>query len=994
MHTIFIIFLFSIYFAFGQNYLIKNFSKRDGLMHLQIFDIVQDKNDFIWLATGGGICKYDGSEFKNFTIRDGLPSAEFYDLELDTAGFIWFAGTNGIGNLNPLDTKINNINILPNSKNDFGTFSVLPLTTSVLIGTRNKGLQIYSDSSFFQHPISEFSNGSTLKLLKRAPDGSIWGMFEDDFLFQLDADLNIAKKFTGDAFNRMQSFVIADEETIFFLTKKSLYQLNTLTGKVTLLERLTRLDSTLECYQMSFKDGFSLITTNKGVILREKNRSTILDQKNGLSIKLNSSSLIDRSGSIWIGSDSNGLAFLHTRKVQVYTETSGLKNATVNALIEDGDDILIATDKGVHRLNQQSEISADPRFAAISEKTIWSLAKNGSEIWVGTDEHVYLYRIGVGLKQVNNLPKSTFLNFYKGQNDIVYICSVDGLFMYDQNGISTQTYLNSLSGGIVWTVREWGKKLLLGTQRGLVVYDPETYEAKVFSDKHPNVYSIEFTADSSFYFGNDFGLYEFKNNRFIDINKTYGEDFEVISTIKIVNDTLIWVADQNGLELFNGKKIVLSYDSRTDYISAEVTTESAFLASRGKYYFGLFEGLLEIEPEINKNDYVPDVVFTKTNFRNSLGDIVFNGSANNVFVPEVSSAEFEFISPWYANSNVLEYSYRLIGKNTTWSSPSKLRSVNFSNLRFGDYTFEVKAISNLGFESGVSSYSFHIEKQFWATWWFIFFCVGFGVYLVFYLIAFYTKVVKKRSAEMERRVRMRTRELISAKEETERVVDFAAISIITVDILGKIIYMNREARSVFQHEGKSLINASISELDHEHDTHSFMSLTESKNSTSLGQYNEVIKRHLSGKRMHLLISQTPINDSYGNPTGYTFFINNITNSVEMREKEAHYEKFMAGVQVMNQLLGTMSHYVNNSVASIKSILDLHAETGKFQDEVVRYTYEHTERIGFVVKSLRNLTQNLNLKVRDYANGSTKIFDIESDLEQFDESLGKFKDENL
>jgi len=45
---------------------VQHFGQEDGLFDEKCYDIIQDSNGFIWLATNSGIIKYDGIEFKGF----------------------------------------------------------------------------------------------------------------------------------------------------------------------------------------------------------------------------------------------------------------------------------------------------------------------------------------------------------------------------------------------------------------------------------------------------------------------------------------------------------------------------------------------------------------------------------------------------------------------------------------------------------------------------------------------------------------------------------------------------------------------------------------------------------------------------------------------------------------------------------------------------------------------------------------------------------------
>ena len=83
--------------SFGQDFKLKSFSIVDGLPQSQVFDIAEDHNGNLWLATrGGGIAKFDGANFKVFTTQDGLvnnfASAIFHDSKEN----IWVGTSNGV----------------------------------------------------------------------------------------------------------------------------------------------------------------------------------------------------------------------------------------------------------------------------------------------------------------------------------------------------------------------------------------------------------------------------------------------------------------------------------------------------------------------------------------------------------------------------------------------------------------------------------------------------------------------------------------------------------------------------------------------------------------------------------------------------------------------------------------------------------------------------------------------------------------------------------
>jgi PAS domain S-box-containing protein len=80
-------------------------SLESGLSQATIFQIIQDKQGFLWIATADGLNRYDGYQFKVYNVEKGNPRSlsNGYVLALyeDQQGYIW-AGTRG-GGLNRFD---------------------------------------------------------------------------------------------------------------------------------------------------------------------------------------------------------------------------------------------------------------------------------------------------------------------------------------------------------------------------------------------------------------------------------------------------------------------------------------------------------------------------------------------------------------------------------------------------------------------------------------------------------------------------------------------------------------------------------------------------------------------------------------------------------------------------------------------------------------------------------------------------------------------------
>lgn len=85
---------------FAQNEpTITQLTVNDGLSQGMIFDILQTKDGFIWIATKDGLNRYDGSRFEVFSPNPYDPFAivgsEVWDLFEDSRGWLWIGLTEG-----------------------------------------------------------------------------------------------------------------------------------------------------------------------------------------------------------------------------------------------------------------------------------------------------------------------------------------------------------------------------------------------------------------------------------------------------------------------------------------------------------------------------------------------------------------------------------------------------------------------------------------------------------------------------------------------------------------------------------------------------------------------------------------------------------------------------------------------------------------------------------------------------------------------------------
>lgn len=83
----------------------QHFGLRDGLPHRWTLDVLQDRNGFIWIATYGGLSRYDGHQFLVYRHDAGAPNSlsdnRVTIMSEDREGYIWVNTETGTDRFDP-----------------------------------------------------------------------------------------------------------------------------------------------------------------------------------------------------------------------------------------------------------------------------------------------------------------------------------------------------------------------------------------------------------------------------------------------------------------------------------------------------------------------------------------------------------------------------------------------------------------------------------------------------------------------------------------------------------------------------------------------------------------------------------------------------------------------------------------------------------------------------------------------------------------------------
>lgn len=213
-------------------------------------------------------------------------------------------------------------------------------------------------------------------------------------------------------------------------------------------------------------------------------------------------------------------------------------------------------------------------------------------------------------------------------------------------------------------------------------------------------------------------------------------------------DGNIWLVKGRSIYVIDKSKLGFSYGS-FNTIFTGITAGNDDILMKGVFYTETPSGI-RIPSKVQPSG-------TEPSLRYSRNDISFNWTTTS-----------------YIGEEKTEYRYRLEGFDKEWSRWEKRTFKDFTNLPYGHYTFRLRGRTVTGLESEELTYTFSIRKPWYATVPAIILYIISGVFLIFSIIRFYTRRLKRENLRLENLVRQRTATIVRQKEELEASIHYAS----------------------------------------------------------------------------------------------------------------------------------------------------------------------------------------------------------------------------
>lgn len=795
-------------FEARAQYRFDQFTTSNGLPQNTVSAITQTSDGFMWFATYDGLVRYDGVRFTIFDKGNtsGIGSNRFSALCGDGRGTLWI-GTIDSGLLRYRDgvfTAVTTEHGLPenNVKRVQRGEDGLPL-----VFVANSRLDWAEGQSLTARNISLWNADDSLRpaAMSRLNEyvdsyGRRWKLEPERLLrFAGDRQSSFAVRLSPDEF--LQCRYQDRAGNLWFGSKKNgvyLIEGDSLKHFAGLNEATAR-----EPLRIAGEDqeGGIWLFSDKKLLRYREGRFTAYGGKDGLQTQHIRDVFCDREGTIWVGTNERGVYRLSRQFLEVYSKEQGLLENITYPIYEDRSGAFwVGSGNGMTRISN-GKATAYPLVLSgkgrQAEVVIGSVADTRPKIdarsffedrdgnlWVGTSDGLLIHKDGKLIWQSQVISDTFLSTIIQDRDGNLWFGTGKGLIKYRAGRATRYTVDNGLPENRVDILYEdSGGRLWIGTRAGLAcLADGQIRSyAEAGSSVAGQIRSLYEDRDGVLWIGTfDSGLNRFKEGRFTNYNTRVGLFNNGVFQILEDGRGNFWMSSNRGiyrvsrqqLNDFADKKIsvinCVAYGSQDGMPSAECNggrQPAGVKAQNGRLWFPTQGGVVVIDPQaVPYNEQAPLPAIESVMVDQQT--VHFKEGVH--IEPFQTDLEINYTAPSSIKAEHIHFKYKLVGLNGDWIDAGARRTVHYSHLPPGRYTFKLIAANSDGvWTQSETTLEVHMKPFFYQTRLFLALCALLLVAAGVTLYAGRVRHLKARERKLTTLVAKRTAELLERSEQLE-----------------------------------------------------------------------------------------------------------------------------------------------------------------------------------------------------------------------------------
>lgn len=701
----------------------------EGLPQSSVNAILQSRDGYLWLATFGGLVRFDGVRFTVFD-RSNTPSLRSdrcVNLFEDSRGRIW-AGTEGgvavveqgsvrfFGRPEGLSAELVNA-------------AVEDAAGTIWIATGDRRLHRFDGNGF--DPTRSVSLGDRNAI--RSSGTTILVATTEDI-----------RRFDGTQFEVIHRFsrrIPSNVRTLLTARDGSLWVTTNGSGVVRIAEGQERWYGTADGIPdlhlaaiAEAADGSIWIGSVQGAVHLVNGRATRLTTADGLSDYDIKSAFVDREQNVWIGTSTGGLNRLRQASVTVYGQSQGLREEKILsiALRADGSLLFGSNCGGLHEWRDGRAFDS-PLSRFLVNECIWSVFEDRSgTLWIGSDELQQIRNDRVVARHTIPSPYATF----EDRSGQIWVGTAEGLYVRNGQSLVRHLWSDRLPHHDVRALFEdRDGAIWVGTVNGFARGVRDSVQAFTAVDGLASHYIRAFAqeADGTMWLGSyGGGLVRLKHGRFAVLTTRHGLFDNIVSHLVIDRDGDMWMGSNRGIARVTLSELNLVADGEKEFVAPvtlgrsdgleSVETNGGFqpnaaLLPDGRIAFPTVAGLAIVDPQALRTNQTPPPVVIE--------DVLANGrplpSSRLDDIPyDEANLEIRYTALNLTEPTKVRFRYRLAGYDDGWIDANTRRTAFYTKLPPGTHRFQVLAANHHGVWNETGAHlTLTVTPPFYLTWWFI-----------------------------------------------------------------------------------------------------------------------------------------------------------------------------------------------------------------------------------------------------------------------------------
>jgi ligand-binding sensor domain-containing protein/DNA-binding CsgD family transcriptional regulator len=709
----------------------------------QNWSITQSTNGFIYFGNNDGILEFDGTSWTTYPV----PNLSVVRSVLAVGEKIYSGAFEEIGYLAPdRDGKLvyNSLNhLLPSAFTGIDEiWKIYENNGRVVFHSYNCILILEGEQVSIIEPLSRFS------MLHLVNDQFYVVDIENGLMLLENSGLKLVSNHPVFFRNEIRNILPFDHRKLLIGTSNDgLFMYSTENNSITpwntdVNNRLkednlfsaTRLSN--GCFAFGSVSNGIYLSNQKGQILQHINRFKGLQNNTILSL------FEDRRNNLWLGLD-NGIDYLEISSPITFLNYTFNIESAYTSLVHNGI-LYVGTNQGLYareysRVNNFGSDLEGFKLLRGTEGQVWSLDVIDNTLFCGHDFGCFVID-GYSAMQISDIRGFWSFLMPPGRSETIIAGTYQGLvslaknkgrwvFSHEIKGFAESSRsIHMDQKDNLWISHGYKGLFKINLNSGLdSVINSHLFRAESgLPEQLP--YNIQ-VINSEMYVTTQTGIlsYDYSTLTFSrpdNINKMFdGKGF--IDRIHQDNKGNLWYFTNNYIGLWR----LLEDGSYIDIVSPfgginellMPAFQNIYIHDSYNVFIGSQEGLVHFAPNIIKDYSIAEEVFVKEaafygkkEESPSLhpGNLVNPNLETRIVPYSLNSVIFRFTTPEFENSGKNYFSYRLLGFDPVWSDWTGINFKEYTNLRAGDYTFQIRSVNSFGSESEIRNFRFTVKPPF------------------------------------------------------------------------------------------------------------------------------------------------------------------------------------------------------------------------------------------------------------------------------------------